>query len=214
MSQPLPPPPAPWPSPPPALPPTPPPAGRRARQVAILGCALAAVGALVVAVVVTTTGQDDAQEVAETYLEARFAGDYETTCELWTEESREQVLDSTGADDCGAYADKRRDLEPPEVTEVLEDLEVDVRVGDVTDDEGGYVLEDGEVRPYEGDADTVEVEWAVLRTYSGDDDDRAGRGLALLSMDGPVEAEEGSLDLIEEDGEWRVDYQGEGGFAG
>jgi len=186
----------------PGQPPAPPPSGRRARQIAIVSCLVGVIGVLVAAVVVMATGHDDPEDVAKRYLEAEFTADYETSCELLSEGSRASMLEAFGASDCSEYADRARDDEPAEFREAVDDLEVHVRIGAEVDGDGGYVLGEGEVRPEEDDSDAVTLEWAAMRTYTGDDPERAE---TTLGLEGLVDADEDEIDLVQEHGEWKVD---------
>jgi len=168
----------------------------------MVSCLVAVIGVLVAAVVVMATGHDDPQDVAKSYLEAEFTADYETTCELLSEESRASMLEAHGASDCSEYADRAREDEPAEFREAVDDLEVHVRIGVEVDGDGGYVLGEGEVRPEEGDSGAVTLEWAVMRTYAGDDPERAE---TILGLEGLVDAKEDEIDLVREHGEWKVD---------
>lgn len=168
-------------------PPAPPPSGRRARQIAIVSCLVAVIGVLVAAVVVMVIGSDDPEDVAKSYLEADFTADYETSCELLSARGRAVVLESFGASDCGEYADRLRDDEPAEFREVVEDLEVHVRIGAEIDGD---------------DSDAVTLEWAAMRTYTGDEPERAED---ILGLEGLVDADDDEIDLVREHGEWKVD---------
>jgi len=171
----------------PGQPPAPPPSGRRARQIAIVTCLVAVIGVLVAAVVVMAIGSDDPEDVAKSYLEADFTADYETSCELLSEAGRAVMLERFGASDCSEYADRARDNEPAEFREVVDGLEVHVRIGEVVD---------------EDDSDAITLEWAAMRTYTGDEPERAED---ILGLEGLVDADDDEIDLVREHGEWKVD---------
>lgn len=191
-----PPPPAPW-----SGPPSPAPGRRRVRLIALAGGVVAVVAVITVTIVVLLTAGNDPEDVAREYLEARFSADYETTCELASEEDQEAQLEAAEAADCEKYAEKMRDREPEGLRAVLADLDVDVRIGEVEEDEDAYVLDDGETRLEERDENVVHVQWGVLRKYTGDD---ARKAEEILGLDGIVEADDDELSLVKEHGEWRV----------
>ena len=178
------------PPPPPPRPPAPPRRrGVRHLRLIVGGGTIALALLVVLAVGLTTLLRDDGpEEVAEEFLEAGFSAEYETYCELWTEESRQDELDSADVRDCEGYAEQATEDEEPDFRSLLADVDIEIAVGAVSEDED--------------DEDTVTVEWAIVWSYTGDDPEGAED---LLSMDGRVGAYDGELVLVEEDGEWKVD---------
>lgn len=155
----------------------------------IVGVAVVAVVALIGGVgLFALLHHDGPAEVAEDYLTAGFNADYETYCEMWTAESMEDELDGADVADCQAYAEQSTDDEDPDFMALLEDVDFDIAVGKVTEDED--------------DPDQVTVDWAIVWTYTGDDVEGAEE---LFDMDGRVGSHDGELDLVKEDGDWKVD---------
>jgi len=179
---------------PPLVPPPVPFAPRRGRERRslgpLVGGGVIALAVLVaVAVGVTSALRDEGpEEVAAEYLEAGFGAEYETYCEMWTAESREDELDGADVGDCEEYAEQAADDEDPGFPSLLADVDFEIAVGAVTEDED--------------DPDTVTVEWAIVWEYTGDDPEGAED---MFSMEGVLGAYDGELDLVKEDGVWKVD---------
>lgn len=182
-----PPPPPPPPGPPGVLVPARRPRGASRRRLLLAG--VLALSLLVVLVVGLTTvlRADSPEEVAEEFLNAGFNAEYETYCELWTAESQEDELDGAEVGDCEEYAEQATEDEGPDFRSLLADVDIHIAVG---------VAEDGD------DEDTVTVQWAMVWSYTGDDLEGAEDE---LSMDGRVGGYDGELELVKEDGEWKVD---------
>lgn len=163
--------------------------GRSITQVLVVG-GLVVLALLVVLVVglISLFRVDDPETVAHDYLEAGFGADYEKYCEMWTEESQQDMLAGADVDDCDGFAEQATGDEDPDFRTMLDDIEFEVYVGEVTEDEDDPYL--------------VTVEWALLWRYDGDDPEAAE---SMFHMDGRVDTYDGELDLVKEDGEWRVD---------
>lgn len=144
--------------------------------------------ALIVLVASLVTTSDTPEQVAERYLDAGFNAEYETYCEIWTKESRQDELEGGEVGDCEEYAEQATGDEDPDFRALLDDVDFHIAVGEVTKDED--------------DLDAVTVEWAIVWSYTGDDADRAED---LFDTDGRIGSYDGELELVREGGEWKVD---------
>lgn len=165
--------------------------------IAVLGavCVLLA-GGIVAVLLVGASGGDsdptsdaqrarsnDPEDVAELYLEAAARSDFALVCELSSAERQSGDFASYDADSCDELvAAQEADIEPAEIEAYEKDFESDFDIDDVEEVE-----------------DTAEVEYSVTVSYTGDDEDLA----SYYDEDG--EQSEGILELVREDGIWKVD---------
>lgn len=129
-------------------------------------------------------GGDDPESVAQEYLDAGVDGDFARVCELTTEESQQVAFDDLDVDDCDA-AGEAVDDELGGMGELsLDDFDFTFDITDVSEAD-------------DGESATVTVDGTT--TYVGDDEDLA----EFYGTEEESSTEE--LELVKEDGEWRVD---------
>lgn len=155
----------------------------RARLIAAaVGVAVVAAGAVALFVLVLGPGNDPAtsspEAVAQEFLDAQSADDFETTCRLSSQTRQAGFLSQTWADDCAAAAVSYIDISRPSYVGIRYTAEV------------GDVVEDG---------DTATVEYALTATYTGNEP----RLTAFYGTDGVTYG--GVVTLLREDGVWKVD---------
>lgn len=131
------------------------------------------------------------KDVAKDYIGAQIDQDYGRLCELVTKDDQQSFFDNfDNAKDCGevqASYEKQVDdsQEFQDYQDYLGDVAVDVEFGDVTE---------------RGDKATVA--YTVKSEYTGGDE--AGFKEAF-GTDSLSESDDGSVELVKEDGDWRVD---------
>lgn len=138
-------------------------------------------------------GPDD---VTEDYLNAQAEFDYERYCELLSKDLQKELLGFYDADDCGEFADDA-EKEREDGNEEFED-EYDQSFDDFLDDVDHSV----EIKSVDEQGDDVAiVEYEETYEYTGDDDD-----ILEGEFDGDEkETQEGTIKLVKEDGDWKVD---------
>ena len=152
---------------------------------AIIGGAVGALilGVILLVVLLNVLGGGGAEGVAEDYLEAGADFDIQRTCELSTDDHRQEVF---GGTDCGNAEDTLNEsfdgsgTEYDSYEEIFEDLEYEYEIGDVKED-----------------GDTATVEYTCSLKYTGDEE---GFGEVFETED-----DEADLKLVKEDGDWKVD---------
>lgn len=154
---------------------------KKSFPVALVAGIAGGVLALVVALVVllSIVGGGSPEDVAQDYLDAIEEGDVERACELTTEDSRQSDFDYYEVDDCASYAE--------EVESQTADTGIDI-------DDIRYSFD---ITGSEEDGDTATVDFDYTVEYVGDDED-----FAEFWED---QEDSESLDLVEEDGDWKVD---------
>ncbi|GEP39586.1 hypothetical protein NPS01_32490 [Nocardioides psychrotolerans] len=152
--------------------------------------ALAAVAVLVVVGVVllftVVLGGSGPAAVAEDYLRAQVEGDQEEVCELTSAQSQDAALEVYEADDCTAFAEAIQGQEGyDDFVTLLEDIDVDIEIGAV--EESGK---------------SATVDYSEKVSYTGDD---AALFSEFFGEDETDFTQKGTITLVEEDGEWKVD---------
>ncbi len=124
------------------------------------------------------------EEVAEDYLRAQWSGDWRTQCDLATLAWRDADLyGGHPFADCAAYADTAEEANADNpFLSFADDTDVEVTVTTLNDADG-----------------RARVEYVVELRYRGDD--RSGFD-ALWQGGGAYDR--GTVELVEDDGEWRV----------
>ncbi len=165
----------------------PPSGGGNGKLIAIIGGAVGALLLVLILVIVLFKvvlggGPGD---VAKDYLEAQADFDLERACELTSEKDLEGDFEEYDVDNCGdlvdAYEDEASDGELDDFEEYQDDFNVDIEIGDVTEKD-----------------ETAEVEFTTKTEYDGDDED-------LEDYFGEAQEVDGTLFLVKEDGDWKVD---------
>ncbi|HYG94832.1 MAG TPA: DUF2510 domain-containing protein [Nocardioides sp.] len=145
---------------------------------AVVGLILVVVVAFLVLGALFGGGPED---VADDYLSASADGDIEELCELSSKNTQEAEFESYDVDNCGDYTDAIEDSSDfEEFEQVRDDFDVSYELGDVKEDD-----------------DTAEVKFTSTTEYNGDDEELGD----LLSE----EESEGTIYLVKEDGDWKVD---------
>lgn len=155
--------------------------GRRVVLGTVVLLALAVVGGAVVLVLASRGPGPD--EVAEEFLTAQWTGDWETQCDLATEEWRHILFEGHPFADCASFAASAQEANADNpYLRYAGDTDVAVSV---------------EVRSDEDDQ--ARIEYLVELTYRGDD--RTGFD-ELWQGGGAIDR--GSVQLARVDGDWRV----------
>lgn len=160
--------------------------GGKGKLIAIIGGGL---GALILVLVllfvlfkVVLGGSPE--DVASDYLEATSEGDFGRVCELVSEDDREEAFEDLDVDDCGDVDEAVRDdseFDEDEFEEYIDDFETEFEIGDVKEKEK-----------------TAEVEFTATTEYKGDDEE-------IKSYYEDVDDVKGTIKLVKEDGDWKVD---------
>jgi hypothetical protein len=195
MSDPNQPPVPPPPGPPSGLPSGPPAGNGRRKVIGLAGALVALVVLAVVAVlvVVKVVGGSGPASATEDYFEAQSKADVGTLCELSTEDQQKEQFENYDVDSCDAYLDKaQKDLDESfaefekatgeSFDDLLDDLDLDLEIGDVQED-----------------GDQARVEWKSTTTYTGDND----KAVKELGLEKPRK-DDGTVLLCDEDGDWKV----------
>jgi ketosteroid isomerase-like protein len=158
-----------------------------------------AIVALVVAVVLVVVllkalGGGSPEAVTEDYLDAQWNSEFEDYCELQAKEYRESTLQSVEADDCADFA-KKNDKEAADRSK-----EIEKEYGQTLDEVRDDFDRELEVTDVEEDGDKATVTYEEKIEYTGDNDDFVKAELG----DTREETHEGSLELVKEDGDWKV----------
>ena len=173
---------------------------------AIIGAlvALLVIAIVAVFVLVKVLGGNDPESVAKDYFEAQnyFDPDFQTSCDLLAKDSQEALLGAYDVDDCDAYADKaQKEYDDQTDDKLSEDDSCDKTFDDVK----GDFDYDVEIKKVDENGDKATVDYETTTKFTGDEDvvtDCGGDEDDIESTD------EGSLDLVKEDGEWKVDQDG------
>lgn len=171
---------------------------------AIIGGGLAALLFVIILLVVLlkVVGGGGPDGVAKDYLEAQnyLDPDFSAQCELLTEDAQDDLLEGADADDCGEYADKQQEDYDDQIDEPLSgddscdktfedvrgDFDYEIEIQKVDEDGDDEATVDYEITSrFTGDKD-------VIKDCGGDDEDEESK-------------DEGSLKLVKEDGDWKVD---------
>jgi len=165
--------------------------GRKGNRklLAIVGGVVLVVVVIVLVLVFTVFrgGGNDPEGVARDYLDAGTEGDFGRVCELSSSSSQETSLEELDVDSCDDVDDAvAEQLDGAEFQ--LEDFEYEFEITDVSEAD-------------DGESATVTVDGTT--TYVGDDED-----LAEFYEDSLGETSTEELELVKEDGEWRVDAGG------
>lgn len=173
---------------------------------AIIGGLVALLVLAVVAafVLVKVLGGNDPESVAKDYLAAGnyFDPDFTNQCELLTEDSQKDLLEGSDAADCEEYAEKSQEDYDDETDDELSD---DEACGKTFDDVKGDFDYDVEIKKVDEDGDKATVDYEITTKFTGDEQivtDCGGNEDDIESTD------EGTLDLVKEDGDWKVDQGG------
>lgn len=155
-------------------------------------------------VLLKVLGGNDPESVAKDYLEAQnyFDPDFPATCELLAEDSQEGLLGSYDVDDCDAYADKAQEEYDDELDDELSE---DESCGKTFDDVKGDFDYEVEIKKVDEDGDKATVDYETTTRFTGDEDVITDCG---GNADDVESTEDGTLDLVKEDGEWKVDHGG------
>lgn len=155
----------------------------------IIGAVVAVVVLLVVGLVLLFTvvlGGSGPADAAEDYLEAQADGDQEAVCALTSTESQDEIFEVYEVDDCAAFVAAFEDQEGFEdFASLLDDVEVDVEIGDV-----------------EEDGESATVDYTEQVEYTGDD---AEKFAELFGEEDTKFTVKGTITLVRQDGEWRID---------
>jgi hypothetical protein len=119
------------------------------------------------------------EDAVESYYDAFIDGDFATACGLLSEDSQESAFEEYDSDSCDDWADDwEASDEYADYEEFVQDVEISYEIGEVKED---------------GDTATVDV--TTTFDYTGDDP-------TFEDIYGEPTTE--TLDLVKEDGEWRV----------
>lgn len=167
---------------------------------AILGGIAALVVLAVVAafVLLKVVGGGSPRDVAKEYLEAQnfLDPDYTQQCELLSKDSQDELLESADVEDCDAYADKQQKEFDDQLDQPL-DSSCDSTLEDVQDD----ISYDVEIKDTEEDGDKADVDFTLTSKFTGDKKILEECG----SEDDDEESTDGTVKLVKEDGDWKVD---------
>ncbi len=160
--------------------------GGKGKLFALIGGGVALlVVVLIILFVFVLGGGGGPKGAAEDYLEAASDFDFERVCELSTKDAIEPEFEEADVDSCkglGDYYDEQ--FKTFGIDEFQDDLEIDVEIDDVKED-----------------GDKATVEYTVKSKYTGDDED----GFREFTGEDSLENEEtGTLDMVKEDGDWKV----------
>ncbi|WP_134741508.1 DUF2510 domain-containing protein [Nocardioides sp. 503] len=157
----------------------------KGKLIALIGGGVALLVALaLVLFFVVLGGGGGPKGVAQDFLDAQFSGDQEEVCELTSKDAVKPILEANDVDSCSALDDKvSEDESTKEFTELIDDIESDVEIGDVSE---------------KGDKATVK--YTADLEYTGDDKDK----FTELFGEDTKFTEKGTLTLVKEDGDWKV----------
>lgn len=180
----------------------PPDRGGRGMLIAIVvGSVFALLAVVVTAVVVVKVlGGQDPEDVATEFLEESLAvnvhleGDPEKICELTAEGSRESLLSGFEAEDCAEFAEQREDA-------LQEQRDAAADQCDDADGIRSAVAWDIAITGVEEDGDEATVAYEISYEFDGDESAVEACGGDPDRFD---DVEEGELDLVNEDGDWKV----------
>jgi len=156
--------------------------GNRKLLAIIGGVVLVVVVVVLVLVFTVFRGGNDPEGVAQDALDAASGGDFERLCELSTKDVQEANFEYFDVDDCAGVGEE----------------------SEAAQEEGGFDLDDFDTSfditkvDEADDGESATVDYDVTVEYTGDDQD-------LQDAFGETETSSDSLDLVKEDGEWRID---------
>lgn len=166
---------------------------------AIIGGIAAVVVLAVVAafVLLKVVGGGSPEDVAKDYLEAQnfVDPDYTQQCELLSKDSQNELLETVDVDDCDAYADKQQKTFDDQLDEKLDDS-CDSTLEDVKDD----ISYDVEIKDTDEKGDKADVGFKLTSKFTGDK-----KILDECGGDEDEESTDGTVKLVKEDGDWKVD---------
>ncbi len=159
--------------------------GGKSKLLILIGGGVAAVIVLIILLVVAfkVIGGGSPEDVASDYLGALADGDVEKACELSSEDLQEADFEFYEVDNCSDYAEEIENSDDGEfdLEEYQDDFDVDYEIDDVTEKEK-----------------TAEVDYTATFDYKGDDE-------YLEDLYGDGEETDGTISLVKEDGDWKVD---------
>jgi hypothetical protein len=156
----------------------------KGKLIALIAGGVALLVVLALVLVFFVLGGGGPKGVAEDFLDAQYSGDQEEVCELTSADRIKETLESNDVKDCAALEDKLADDETTkEFTDLIDDIDSEVKIGDVSE---------------KGDEATVR--YTADLEYTGDDSERFEE---LFGGDTTF-TEKGTLTLVEEDGDWKV----------
>lgn len=172
----------------------------KGKLVAIIGgiAALVVLAVVAAVVLVKVAGGGGPEGVAKDYLEAQnfVDPDYTKQCELLSEKAQKDLLEGADVKDCDAYADKQQKSFDDSLDEKL-DEDCDETFEDIQGDI------DYEVETKEADekGDKADVDFTLTSRFTGDKQvlEDCGNG------DDEEESTSGTVKLVKEDGDWKVD---------
>ena len=123
--------------------------------------------------------------MAKDYLKAESEADLEQVCELSSKESRKQLVEFYEVDDCAAVAEKVEDDEEiAQGIKLLDDVDVDIEIGEVDEKD-----------------DSATVKYSEDIEYTGDDEE----GFTEIFGEDIKFTTKGTITLVKEDGDWKVE---------
>jgi hypothetical protein len=153
---------------------------------------------LVVVLVMTLSGNNP-KGVADDYLKAVKNENYSRICELMTDEAQQELYDEYDAENCREVGDALKDQEAEREAERDGDA---WEIGDVNCSEAWEQVDyDYEIVDVEEDGDDATVTVEVVGEYGGDASDAETCYINVSEME---EGEEFELELVKENGDWRV----------
>lgn len=155
---------------------------------------LVVVAAFVLLKVVGGSGPDS---VAKDYLEAQnfVDPDYDKQCDLLSKDSQKDLLDTYDVKDCDAYADKQQKEYDDQLDEKL-DEDCDSTLEDIK----GDIDYDVEIKKTDENGDKADVDFKLTSKFTGDK-----KILDECGGDDDEESQDGTVKLVKEDGDWKVD---------
>lgn len=162
--------------------------GGKGKLFAIIGGGAALVLIVLVVLFVVVLGGGGPKGVAEDYINAQTEFDIEKVCNLSSERLQKESFFGD-AKNCKDTAKASEEFITDEIRGYLDDAEFDVEIGDVTED-----------------GDTAEVKYTLKSEYKGDDVDGFK---AAFDTEDLTETNKGTLKMVKEDGEWKVDEDNE-----
>lgn len=158
--------------------------GGKGKLIAIVAAALVLVVVAAVVLFTVVLGGGGPKGVAEDYLEATLDLDIEKVCDLSSKDSQDSEFEDYEVKSCSEYQDKFMDQENyDQLRDLFDNVDTEVKIGEVKE---------------KGDSATVEYTETI--EYTGDDEDAFKE-----FFDDTKATEKGTLTLVKEDGDWKVD---------
>ncbi|MEP9382156.1 DUF2510 domain-containing protein [Nocardioides cheoyonin] len=169
--------------------------------IAAIGGGAVVVIAVIVVLVLTLGGggggsSDDPKSVAQGYVDAVSDFDFDKACDYLSADAKKSMLSAADADDCSGVKDglaKSFDDQADGVMtfdEFIKDIDISVSLGEV-----------------KKSGDTATVDYKATMKYTGDNS-------ALKSaFDSEDSSTSDEIDLVKEDGDWKVDQAGDIDFS-